>query len=59
MREQYKVCQQLPCELNSEELICTRLKKAMVTTQMSGVITMKTMFFLTGLKRCMFPMRTF
>ena len=32
--------------------------KPMVTTQMSGVITMRTVFLLSGLKRCMFPMKT-
>ena len=32
--------------------------KAMVTTQISGVIRMRTMFLLSRLKRCMFPMRT-
>ena len=32
--------------------------KPMVTTQMSGVIAMRTMFLLSGLKRCMFPMKT-
>ena len=33
-------------------------KRATVTRQMSGVITMWTMFLFSGLKRCIIPMKT-
>ena len=36
-----------------------KTSKAMVTTQISGVITMRTMFLLRSLKRCMFQNKHF
>ena len=33
-------------------------KEGMVTTEMSGLITMRTMFLFSGLKRCMFQLKT-
>ena len=41
--------------MNSEELHLYKTLKAMVTTQMSGVITMRTMLLLSGLKKVYVP----
>ena len=35
-----------------------KTSRAMGTTQMNGVISIRTMLLLSDLKRCMFPMKT-